>query len=135
MDLQDDELRPSSSLDLKISNSNAEFIGQGLASPTPGFKEATPFSLSKLQDETPEALMFEDQALPASTSSIHQTTEGSEKSSAHTADRFKTPNAGDGKSDFGGVNSSFRQSVAKRVLKTPPKFDVEYLESGKQHQE
>jgi len=37
MDLLEDELHPSPSLDLKISNSNAEYIGEGIASPTMEF--------------------------------------------------------------------------------------------------
>jgi hypothetical protein len=37
MDLLEDELHPSPSLDLKISNSKADYLGVGEASPTQEF--------------------------------------------------------------------------------------------------
>jgi len=59
MDFCDNELQPSPSLDLKISNSNAAEYEDAVASPSQ-FEAATPFSLRNVQGETPEAMMFED---------------------------------------------------------------------------
>ena len=66
MELLEDELHPSPSLDLKISNSNAEYAGEEVSSPTLHFEAASPFTLGNLRDETPQAMMFVDQALPKS---------------------------------------------------------------------
>ena len=61
MDFLDDELHPSPSLDLKISNSNAaEYQEQAAVASPSTFEAATPFSLGNVQEETPEAMMFED---------------------------------------------------------------------------
>lgn len=113
MDFLADEHDPSPSLDLHISNSNAaEYQAAAIASPS-DFRAATPFSLRNVQDETPEAMMFEDQS--AFRGDTTQQTVGSARSSTHTAEQFKTPGGGEGKSEFGGFGTSFKQSVAKKV--------------------